>query len=292
MAKCITCGQALRYHRRYTFASPNFRKIYRGSKVFRCTGCGLSQADLSLVDDAALTQYYAADYRVSAQIGVLGETSAAIYRRRGAALAALAARFLPAPPQRVFEVGAGYGFNLRAFAAQDPAVWLGTDEISGVALATHGEQLQQASLDDGPYDVVVLSHVLEHFADPKAMLDRVHAAVSPEGVVVIEVPNDIDGVIKYNGRDEPHLTFFELETLRPLLMASGFAVLELHAAGPDNVRDTPATRAKRALRWLITAVPLTNALFQRRAAMRIGGDRRFDGPNPTGVFLRAVLRKA
>lgn len=292
MGECCSCGGHLRFQRRFSYATDGFRQIYPGGKVFRCANCGLSQAALAEVDDAALTRYYMSDYRVGAQIGVLGETSEAIYRRRGRAIAALAARFHPETPRRVFEVGAGYGFNLRAFGDLYPDAWLGTDEISGVALATHGESIYQANLDDGPYDVIVLSHVLEHFADPKGMLRRIGAALADDGVLVIEVPNDVDGVIRYNGRDEPHLTFFEAETLAPLLVASGFEVLDLYTAGPDNVPDTIAMRAKRALRWLINSVPLTNALFQRRAAGRIGGNEAFDVPNPKGMFLRAAVRPA
>ena len=132
---------------------------------------------------------------------------------RAAALAELAAEHCVGPAARAFEVGAGYGYNLSALKALYPDLLLFTDELDeSIDLP---DEIQRASLSDGPYDIVILSHVLEHFAYPKRVISATLNALSKNGVVVIEVPNDVPGIVPLNGPDEPHLTFFTAQTLNP-----------------------------------------------------------------------------
>jgi SAM-dependent methyltransferase len=49
--------------------------------------------------------------------------------------------------------------------------------------------LADAPLDQAAYDVAVLQHSLEHMTDPVADLQRVRAALWPDGVVLVTVPN-------------------------------------------------------------------------------------------------------
>lgn len=242
------------------------------------------------VDEAGLSRYYARSYRADAKFAELGPTSRSIYQQRGRALADLALAHLDRAPARVFEVGAGYGFNLAEFLSRFPGIAAVTDEVSSIASAHHAPQIARGDLADGGNDVVILSHVLEHFSDPVALLRRAAASLNPGGVVVIEVPNDVDGIIRYNGPDEPHLLFFELGTLESVLRQACLQVLDIYGAGPPNVRDTLALRAKRLVRDILNAFPPTNALFQRRASARISGDPAFGLRNPDGLFLRAVVR--
>lgn len=244
------------------------------------------------VDEAGLSRYYAESYRVDAKIAQLGPTSQAIYLQRAEALADLAQQHLERTPNRVFEVGAGYGFNLAAFLSRFPNVGLATDEVSSVASAYHAPQIAKGDLADGGNDVVILSHVLEHFSDPVGLLRRAAASLNPGGIMVIEVPNDVDDIIRYNGPDEPHLLFFELETLRSILKQAGLEVLDIYGAGPPNVRDTLALQVKRLVREALIAFPPTNALFQRHASARIAANPAFGQRNPDGLFLRAAVRPA
>jgi 2-polyprenyl-3-methyl-5-hydroxy-6-metoxy-1,4-benzoquinol methylase len=61
------------------------------------------------------------------------------------------------------------------------------------------------------YDVIRLSDVLEHLADPLQALRAIAQSLSPEGVVIIRVPN-VDGVFaRLCGRD-----WFQMEAPRHL----------------------------------------------------------------------------
>src|ERR1700722_6538982 len=82
MGSCINCGGRLKRQRRYTFKSAAFRKVYGDKFVYVCTQCGLYQADVSKIDEAALLKYYRTEYRAVAKIGV-GDPGHRWYRARG-----------------------------------------------------------------------------------------------------------------------------------------------------------------------------------------------------------------
>ena len=138
--------------------------------------------------------------------------------------------------------------------------------------------------------MIILSHVLEHFTDPVDLLRKAAGALSEGGVIVIEVPNDVDGILRYNGEDEPHLTFFELDTLATLFERAAVSVLDSYGAGPPNVRDALAHRARRFVRNSIAALPLGNRLVQARTSSSVRSDDRFDQRDADGLFLRAVVK--
>jgi len=116
----------------------------------------------------------------------------------------------------VLEVGPGAGH----FAAQ----WLKlhpntnyraieTDANCHAALTTLGVRLMQPD-ERGAFDLVVLSHVLEHVSDPKGFLRGIIDLLKPGGVLFIEVPcNDW----QHKTLDEPHLLFFDKKPMGILL---------------------------------------------------------------------------
>lgn len=88
-------------------------------------------------------------------------------------------------------------------------------------------------VDDGPYDLVHASHVLEHVPDATAFARRVFELLRPGGLAMIEVPNEFDDVVsslrRVAGRDDgrrpgsPHLHFFSAASLRRVFTAVGFS---------------------------------------------------------------------
>ena len=49
--------------------------------------------------------------------------------------------------------------------------------------------LQILDLKEGSFDLVVLWHVLEHMDDPRAVMKRIYRLLSPEGILILAVPN-------------------------------------------------------------------------------------------------------
>jgi SAM-dependent methyltransferase len=281
MGNCINCGGRLKRRRRYAFKSAAFRKVYGDDFVYVCTQCELHQADVSKIDEAGLLKYYRTEYRAIAKIGV-GDPGHRWYRARAAALAELAAEHRVGPAARAFEVGAGYGYNLSALKALYPDLQLFTDELDeSIALP---DEIRRADLSDGPYDIVILSHVLEHFANPKQVVSATLNALSKDGVVVIEVPNDVPGIVPLNGPDEPHLTFFTAQTLKELLGTES-----VYAAGPPYRRKIVA-RARSLLAAILARAPVFSSMLANRR-MQVVSSPSFSVRRSDGIFLRAVLRQ-
>ena len=280
MGKCVSCGCLLKPVRKYDFKSDAFRKVYSDRHVYSCIECGLSQTDVSKINEGALAGYYRAEYRAVAQIGV-GDPGHRWYRARATALAMLAAEHLPRSPTRVFELGAGYGYNLLAVKELYPSALLFTDELDETV--TLPEAINRAELSEGIYDVVILSHVLEHFTDPKRLIRSALDALAPGGIVIIEVPNDVPGVFPLNGPDEPHLTFFTAQTLMGMLGSSA-----VFGAGPPYQRKTIYMRGRRFASRMVRSMPVLSKLVERRQ-IRVVSPESFSVRRSDGVFLRAVL---
>lgn len=100
------------------------------------------------------------------------------------------------PPGRLVEGGIGAGGNLRAFRELGYEVW-GFD-VSPAAVA-HCQKLGLVNVLvhdlEGPWPIparsaraVVLLDVLEHLADPVAVLKQAGEALAPDGGIVVSVP--------------------------------------------------------------------------------------------------------
>ena len=69
------------------------------------------------------------------------------------------------------------------------------------------------------FDLVVISHVLEHTSHPKEFLRDCTTLLSPKGILFIEVPcNDHE----HKDTIEPHLLFFDKDPMQLLLTKTGF----------------------------------------------------------------------
>lgn len=128
------------------------------------------------------------------------------------------------------------------------------------------------------FDVIVLSHVFEHLADPSDTLECLKAKLKPDGFLCLEVPNarSLRAMLSYPaftawlGFDERyrafpiHLSYFTAPTLVRLLEKHGFAAERVttvglgldalivhqdeHEAGGSSSRTNRAPGGRGALR--------------------------------------------
>jgi len=94
--------------------------------------------------------------------------------------------------------------------------------------------LEEAKISDNSFDAITMSHVLEHVADPIALLKECYRVLKPAGRLVIIVPN-IESfghkIFKKSwlGLDPPrHLYIFSLRTLECCAEQAGFQVEKLY----------------------------------------------------------------
>lgn len=114
------------------------------------------------------------------------------------------------PPGSVLDVGCGYGRLLRPLSALGIAV-TGLDENASIVQKNRAEGLacvtpSEFERSSGQFDVLVLSHVIEHLAPDGlvALLDRYLDRLRPGGVLVVASPlesayfyEDLDHVRPY-----------------------------------------------------------------------------------------------
>lgn len=83
----------------------------------------------------------------------------------------------------------------------------------------------------GTYDLVILSHVLEHFLSPSEQLQRIWKLLRSDGYLYVEVPNITSPYGKLGQFHIAHLYYFYPETLRPLLLKCGFCPIAFKDKG-------------------------------------------------------------
>lgn len=143
---------------------------------------------------------------------------------------------------RLLDVGCGRGFFMHH--ARQQGFQVEGVEISDAAAQYASEQLNLTvminNLDEehsfeGQYDVICLWHSLEHFQQPRAVLDHLWNLCTPGGRIFIEVPNlhSLKFQLalpskKWQGGNHPryHRSFFTPSTLSLALSSAGFQQIE------------------------------------------------------------------
>lgn len=111
-----------------------------------------------------------------------------------------ARRWLPASARRVLDIGCAFGYGTEALAGRGASrrlvIGIDSDERH---LAEAGERFpwlplvraDAASLPigDEAVDAAVMLDVIEHVADPAAVLAEVHRVLRPMGTIIISVPH-------------------------------------------------------------------------------------------------------
>ena len=183
--RCSACGGPLHP---WFAAEPQDPAIDSRYMLLRCERCGGAETAGEPRPDLYETGVYAAQ---TTRLGKLVEAVRRAYERQKLSLLRRSAR----PPARVLEAGAGQGrFVIMARDAGYDARGFEPSE-AGVEIARgRGVELEQATLEDaevepGSLDAVVLWHVLEHVEDPGAALERIARWLRPGGALLLGVPN-------------------------------------------------------------------------------------------------------
>jgi 2-polyprenyl-3-methyl-5-hydroxy-6-metoxy-1,4-benzoquinol methylase len=144
----------------------------------------------------------------------------------------------------VCDIGCGSGSTLEAFRARNYQTFgVEPDPLarsvasrSGVIFNGTAEALPE-DISDRKFDVVMMSHVLEHCIDPKAAVRNAKRILNHDGTLVIEVPNNTAlGFAKFRAcwpwTDIPrHLSFFTENSLRSLLSDNDLTVCKVSYVG-------------------------------------------------------------
>lgn len=105
--------------------------------------------------------------------------------------------------------------------------------------------LHEAGFRDGSFDIVTMTDVFEHIAEPEKMLEDIKKVLRKDGILFIKVPNGKYNLLKlflarlmkktgdYDIFDSyEHLTHYSHKTLRRMLEKSGFKIKKIYIGRP------------------------------------------------------------
>ena len=207
-----------------------------------CGGCGVLRND-PVPSAEALEQFYRKDYRASYK-GATEPRLRQVWRnfdRLTGHFRAFADVY--ARGGDVLDLGSGSG-EFSYLAKRQGARVVSVEPNEGYAaycreklgLEVQGKTLEDCDFAQQSFDLIRLSHVLEHMRDPVASLERLRGWLRPGGVLYVEVPNiEADACNKVQGRmfHYGHIYNYNPVTLR-------------HVAGLAGLIELPQTAARCA----------------------------------------------
>jgi SAM-dependent methyltransferase len=253
-----------------------------------CRACGCIRTDMSRV--SATTDYYTDSY-----YSFQGDSAKAI--PTGVARVA--------SPEKLLDVGCGSGAWLFQQQLRGHEVW-GLDADARAVQAARANGLRAVSefsdLPDGYFDLIRLSHVLEHTRSPTEMMQAVHRKLAPGGRMELLVPNAEGAKFREllpvsRTTDVPrHLYFFSEATMRRLLQKTGFDIETLTHVNVDwvvNLRELVGDTRRLLMHRDKAKEPLPQSLklFGRILRIHLSPTAR-TGVRKDWLFARAHLARA
>lgn len=218
------------------------RNIDFGLDVFSCLSCGLTQTDY--VSEADLEAYYRLAY--SDDHGrAKSDSYTAFSKSRGLAQRRFIEQASDQKIETILDFGAGAGGGVHAFSenakrlvAFDPDPEMqGLIKKNSPAQAVSASELFSGAFD-GVFDLVIVSHVLEHLPDPRYTLGRLSALLKDEGLLFIEVPHEspqiVQDIMAELKTGTGHLFHFNRVSLKRMVEADDlFQGKEIKQCGPS-----------------------------------------------------------
>lgn len=150
---------------------------------------------------------------------------------------------------RLLDVGCGAGTFLEASARSGwEAVGVevsrtAAEHVRGRGFEVFCGELENANCPDDHFDVVIASEVLEHVANPRAMLEAIARVLRPGGLLWTTTPHGrgisarILGLEWSNVCPPEHLQLFSVASIKALLSVAGFSRVEVatHGTNPFEI---------------------------------------------------------
>lgn len=188
-----------------------------------CTECGWIFKDVAFTTDELNRLYNAAGPVASAEAEALADKNAEYRSRR---IFEAVRPWLPARG-RILDVGGRRGELMRAFFERGYDITV-VDMDGGAPISPRVRKVQApfTSFAEAAYDLVSMSHVLEHITSPIDFLAHARRLLAPNGLLFIEVPSELlTCLVKRHVGDHRHLCYFTKQTLRRFIENAGFECL-------------------------------------------------------------------
>ena len=256
---CPLCRQTVvRILHTQCLRQPDGSPLPDAYNVVACTDCGFVYADTPTAQ-SAYDQYYAKFSKYEDPATATGGGVSAHDRER---LEALADRLLArvSPSAKVLDIGCAAGGLMAALRRKGFVHLHGVDAAPAcvATLESQGFGVTQTPLSKlrnvqlrGPFDLIVLSHVLEHVVDLHPLMQAVSHLLAPRGLVYLETPDaaryEEFPFVPFYFFDSEHINHFDIDRLALLGRLSGLSVV---AGGSVDLALAPGIRYPACWMWL------------------------------------------
>lgn len=196
-------------------------------RIIKCRNCGLIYQD-SLDQNNKIDKIYNSLYSDSPPKDLISRKTDIVVRKQVYS----DIEEIQMPVGLMLDIGCSYGESMMFFEKKG---WKTTGidicETSVKWARDQGLDCIFTSIEnytpDKKFDVIVMSHVLEHLTDPAAVLQKIKKWLKPDGIIHIRVPNIVSRLLKYKifflGELKPyeHLYYFSPGTINLLLEKIG-----------------------------------------------------------------------
>lgn len=292
---CPVCGghRAVALHEQQ-FALPEASPLPPAYAIASCEACGACFADTPASQSAYDRHYRQFSKYDDPALGTGGGASPADRERLDETAALLATQPLPGGKESsILDIGCAGGGLLLALAAHGFHDLSGMDPSAACVerVRRHGFPCHRGMLSDvatalcpgTTWDVVVLSHVVEHVVDVRASLCAVRGLLADGGVCYVEVPDAgryaVDAFVPFYFFDAEHINHFDGAALANLAAATGFDVES------EDARDLLLDGGKRyPARWSLfrkngpARVPVRDLTLRERLSAYIEASVRAQDP--------------
>ena len=221
-ADTMMCAECRHFYLSPTFDPPEIRRFY-SPEMFEATRAEYRKSE------AASGRSWAEQHgiRETEQSGLLDE--ARVFRPRLLRDFVRAALRTGTEPARIIDIGGMDGNLMSAFSGAERIVYDLSPREGGGDGTTRFLRSAEAVEAEPPFDLMIMSHVLEHEPDPARFLQQFLRAVRPGGGAYLEVPLEYQASY-VRRRGFPiggHVNFFTSRSLHRLATDAGLQVLRL-----------------------------------------------------------------
>jgi 2-polyprenyl-3-methyl-5-hydroxy-6-metoxy-1,4-benzoquinol methylase len=237
MTACHVCGAPaidplLRGAARFRLVSSDVQPVEGSAEFGFCPACATVQKAVTPAWRAMTDRIYA-NYDINHQgrgaEPMIFDTAKGSGPRSLVLLQNVLGQIDVAPSGRLLDIGCSNGNLIKSFHGLRPAWKLSGSELSDTwrdaVTALPGVERFYSGLDpdySGPYDIISLSHVLEHIVDPAAFLGRISGYLGDGGRILLAVPD-----LEQNPMDlliADHCTHFDSRSLASVVQRAGLAI--------------------------------------------------------------------
>ena len=188
-----------------------------------CASCGWIFKDYVFNSNELASLYNLDDEKLSEEAKSMADKNA---KYRGKQMFKAVEKWMP-KSGKILDVGGRNGELMETFLTEGYKISV-LDMDAGEPISKEISKIRSPFLEwnKGQYDLITMSHVLEHTEKPRDFLMHSRQLLHDTGLIFIEVPSEmITCLIKRHVGDHRHLCYFTRETLKAYITSSGFECL-------------------------------------------------------------------